>query len=103
MKKIIALLLALALVLSLAACAKEEAAAPTAAQDNKDLYSSALQEDGQIEMGLEGVEVEVNVSDVHMDAAEASASGNWEALFTPVEVEGRAIDVLNFDLTPTAE
>ena len=103
MKKIIALLLALALVLSLAACAKEEAAAPTAAQDNKDLYSSALQEDGQIEMGLEGVEVEVNVSDVHMDAAEASASGNWEALFTPVDVEGRAIDMLNFDLTPTAE
>ena len=103
MKKIIALLLALVMVLSLAACAKEEAAAPTAAQDNKDLYSSALQEDGQIEMGLEGVDVEVNVSDVHMDAAEASASGNWEALFTPVDVEGRAIDMLNFDLTPTAE
>ena len=35
MKKIIALLLALVMVLSLAACGKEEAAA--SAQDNKDL------------------------------------------------------------------
>ena len=101
MKKMIALLLALVMVLSLAACGKEEKEA--AAQDNKDLYAAHLQEDGQIEMGLEGVEVEVNVSDVHMDAAEASASGNWEALFTPVEVEGRAIDMKDFDLTPTAE
>ena len=103
MKKFIALLLALVMVLSLAACGKEAPAETQAAQDNKDLYASHLQEDGQIEMGLEGVEVEVNVSDVHMDAAEASASGNWEALFTPVEVEGRAIDMLDFDLTPTAE
>ena len=101
MKKIIALLLALAMVLSLAACGKEETTA--AAQDNKDLYSSHLQEDGQIEMGLEGVEVEVNVSDVHMDCVEAFESGNWEALFTPVEIEGRAIDMKDFDLTPTAE
>ena len=64
MKKMIALLLALVLVLSMAACGKEEK--ETAAQDNKDLYAAHLQEDGQIEMGLEGVEVEVNVSDVHM-------------------------------------
>ena len=54
-------------------------------------------------MGQDGVEVEVNVSDVHMDAEEASASGNWEALFTPVEIEGRAIDMADFDLTPTEE
>lgn len=102
MKKLIALLLALVMVLSLAACGKEEAA-PTAAQDNKDLFAAHLQEDGQIEMGLEGVEVEVNVSDVHMDCVEAFESGKWEALFTPVEVEGRAIDMADFDLTPTAE
>ena len=61
-----------------------------------------LNNDGQIEMGQEE-NVEVNVSDVHMDAAEASASGNWEALFTPIEIEGRAIDMANMDLTPTAE
>ena len=93
MKKIIALLLALAMVLSLAACTRKE----------EGYLEGDLNNDGQIEMGQDGVEVEVNVSDVHMDAAEASASGNWEALFTPVEVEGRAIDMLNFDLTPTAE
>ena len=38
-----------------------------------------------------------------MDAAEASASGKWEALFVPLNIEGRAIDMANFDLTPTPE
>ena len=101
MKKLLALFLALMMLLSLAACGKEEKEA--AAQDNKDLYAAHLQEDGQIEMGLEGVEVEVNVSDVHLDCAEAFESGNWEALFTPVDMPERAIDMANFDLTPTAE
>ena len=92
-KRIFALLLALVMVLSLAACKA----------DPEGELAGDLNNDGQIEMGQDGVEVEVNVSDVHMDAAEASASGNWEALFTPVEVEGRAIDMKDFDLTPTAE
>ena len=92
MKKLIALLLALALVLSLAACTP----------DPEGELEGDLNNDGQIEMGQEE-NVEVNVSDVHMDAAEASASGNWEALFTPIEIEGRAIDMANMDLTPTAE
>ena len=93
MKKLIALLLALVMVLSLAACTP----------DPEGELEGDLNNDGQIEMGQNGVDVEVNVSDVHMDAAEASASGNWEALFTPVEIEGRAIDMADMDLTPTAE
>ena len=93
MKKIIALLLALAMVLSLAACKADE----------EGQLAGDLNNDGQIEMGQDGVEVEVNVSDVHMDCVEAFESGNWEALFTPVDIEGRAIDMANFDLTPTAE
>ena len=93
MKKLIALLLALAMVLSLAACTP----------DPEGELEGDLNNDGQIEMGQNGVDVEVNVSDVHMDAAEASASGNWEALFTPVEIEERAIDMAGMDLTPTAE
>ena len=93
MKKFIALLLVMALVLSLAACTRKE----------EGYLEGDLNNDGQIEVGQEGVDVEVNVSDVHMDAAEAFAAGQWEALFTPVEVEGRAIDMLDFDLTPTAE
>ena len=93
MKKIIALLLALAMVLSLGACAPKE----------EGQLAGDLNNDGQIEMGQDGVEVEVNVSDVHMDCVEAFDSGNWEALFTPVDIEGRAIDMANFDLTPTAE
>jgi len=93
MKKLIALLLVLAMVLSLAACKPSE----------EGQLAGDLNNDGQIEMGQDGVEVEVNVSDVHMDCVEAFESGNWEALFTPVEMEGRAIDMANFDLTPTAE
>ena len=95
MKKIIAMLLALAMVLSLSACA--------AKPKEEGQLQGDLNNDGQIEMGQDGVEVEVNVSDVHMDCVEAFESGNWEALFTPVDIEGRAIDMANFDLTPTAE
>ena len=95
MKKIIAMLLALVMVLSLAAC--------SAKPSEEGQLQGDLNNDGQIEMGQDGVEVEVNVSDVHMDCVEAFESGNWEALFTPVEMEGRAIDMANFDLTPTAE
>ncbi|MBR4991251.1 MAG: ABC transporter substrate-binding protein [Oscillospiraceae bacterium] len=93
MKKIIALLLVLAMVLSLAACTRKE----------EGYLEGDLNNDGQIEMGQDGVEVEVNVSDVHMDAAEAFAAGQWEALFTPIEIEGRGIDLSDLDLTPTAE
>ena len=92
-KKILALLLALVMVLSMAACAPNE----------EGELAGDLNNDGQIEMGQDGVEVEVNVSDVHMDCVEAFDSGNWEALFTPVEMPERAIDMANFDLTPTAD
>ena len=95
MKKIIALLLVLAMVLSLAACAAKPA--------EEGQLQGDLNNDGQIEMGQDGVEVEVNVSDVHMDCVEAFETGNWEALFTPVDIPERAIDMANFDLTPTAE
>ena len=93
MKKILALLLALVMVLSMAACAPKE----------EGELAGDLNNDGQIEMGQDGVEVEVNVSDVHMDCVEAFESGNWEALFTPVDIPERAIDMANFDLTPTAD
>ena len=93
MKRFFALLLALAMVLSLAACAPE--------QTGK--IQGDTNFDGSIERGQDGVEVEVNISDVHMDCVEAFESGNWEALFTPVDMPERAIDMLDFDLTPTAE
>ena len=93
MKKILALLLVLAMVLSMAACTRKE----------EGYLEGDLNNDGQIEMGQDGVEVEVNVSDVHLDAAEAFAAGNWEALFTPIEIANRGIDLSNLDLTPTAE
>ena len=79
MKKILALLLALVMVLSLGACAPKE----------EGELAGDLNNDGQIEMGQDGVEVEVNVSDVHLDCVEAFESGNWEALFTPVDIPER--------------
>ena len=112
-KKTTALLLALMASLSLTACGTPEQAETTAAGAAEEQTTAALEEDGQlagdlnndgqIEMGQDGVEVEVNVSDVHMDAEEASASGNWEALFTPVEIEGRALDLADFYLTAAEE
>ena len=108
MKKIMALALALAMMLSLCACAQ------TADSNNNNADNSNVGEptksevihdsnnDGQIEVGTKE-DVEVNVASEHMDAAEASATGNWEALFVPVDIEGRAIDMATFDLTPTAE
>ena len=92
-KKIIAMLLALVMLLSLTACKPNE----------EGELEGDLNNDGQIEMGQDGVDVEVNVSDVHMDCVEAFETGNWEALFTPIEMEGRAIDMADFDLTPTEE
>lgn len=87
-KKLLSLLLVLAMVLSMAACG------------NKDEVEG--RGDGQINTGQDG-DVEVNASDVHLDSVEASKSGKWEAMFTPYEFEGRANDMLDFDLTPTAE
>ena len=80
------------MLLSLAACSNPEGE-----------LAGDLNNDGQIEMGQDGVDVEVNVSDVHMDCVEAFETGNWEALFTPVEIADRAIDMANMDLTPTAD
>ena len=93
MKKILALLLVLAMVLSMTACTRKE----------EGYLEGDLNNDGQIEVGQAGVDVEVNLSDVHLDAAEAFAAGTWEALFTPIEIEGRGIDLSDLDLTPTAE
>ena len=98
MKKLIALLMALMMIFSMCACGLEEggegSGSSTVIGDSNN--------DGQIEVGTDA-NVEVNQADKHLDAAEAAAAGQWEALFVPVEVEGRAIDMADFDLTPTAE
>ena len=97
MKRILSLALALTLIFSLAVVA--EAAEGEVTQST---VIADFNNDGQIEVGTVD-EVEVNEASEHLDAAEASASGNWEALFVPIDVEGRAIDMANFDLTPTEE
>ena len=101
MKKVIALLLVMVMALSLCACAntsdKDEQGG---AQKSNVIVDS--NNDGQIEVGTVD-DVEVNQQSEHLDAADASASGKWEALFVPVDIEGRAIDMAEFDLTPTAE
>ena len=97
MKRILSLALALTLIFSLAVVAEASGGEVTQSTVITDFNN-----DGQIEVGTVD-DVEVNEASEHLDAAEASASGNWEALFVPIDVEGRAIDMANFDLTPTEE
>ena len=94
--------LALILALSLCACAANEPAGTTEGETTASTVIADSNNDGQIEVGTVE-DVEVNEASEHLDAAEASASGNWEALFVPIDIEGRAIDMANVDLTPTAE
>lgn len=101
-KKLVAMGLALILALSLCACAANEPAGTTEGETTASTVIADSNNDGQIEVGTVE-DVEVNEASEYLDAAEASASGNWEALFVPIEIEGRAIDMANFDLTPTAE
>ena len=103
MKKLIALALVLAMTLSLCACAgTQDDPSAGGSEPSQSTTIGDSNNDGQIEVGTVD-DVEVNVADEHLDAAEASATGNWEALFVPVDIEGRAIDMANFDLTPTAD
>lgn len=101
-KKLVAMGLALILALSLCACAANEPAGTTEGETTASTVIVDSNNDGQIEVGTVE-DVEVNEASEHLDAAEASASGNWEALFVPIDIEGRAIDMANVDLTPTAE
>lgn len=93
-KKFLALLLTLAMAVSICACGSKDGQSIKGDTNN----------DGQIDMGTEeDVEVDQSNADKHLDSFEASTSGNWEAMFTPIDMEGRAIDMADFDLTPTAE
>ena len=87
-KKMLALVMAGMMMLSATACGGKEVV---------DQGQSGGPTQGQVE------DVEVNKADKHMNSFEASTSGNWEAMFVPLDVDGRAIDMENFDLTPTAE
>lgn len=100
-KRILALLLALAMVLSLAACgAAEPEATEEPKPDSKD--TALVDSKGQISVGV-AEDVEVNRAEEHLDAVDASASGNWEAMFVPIEDPIRNSNYKDFDLTPTAE
>ena len=102
MKKIVALMLVLVMALSVCACAGVETNGDNTGDNKQSEVIKDSNNDGQIEVGTVD-NVEVNKADEHMDAAEASASGKWESLFVPLNIEGRAIDMANFDLTPTPE
>lgn len=105
MKKILALVLALVMVFALCACGAQAPETGDDAETGNNGASTVIADsnnDGQIEVGT--VEnVEVNEASEHLDAAEASASGNWEALFVPMNIEGRAIELTDVDITPTEE
>lgn len=101
MKKVIALLLVMVMALSLCACANTSDKDEQGGAQKSNVIADS-NNDGQIEVGTVD-DVEVNQQSEHLDAADASASGKWEALFVPVDIKGRAIDMAEFDLSPTAE
>ena len=68
-KRTLAAMLALSVGMSMTACGGKQAEATKATE--KEQLAGDLNNDGQIEMGQDGVEVEVNVSDVHMNASES--------------------------------
>ncbi len=93
-KKFLALLLTCVMAVSICACGGS----------NDQSIAGDTNNDGQIDMGTEeDVEVDKSNADKHLDSYEASTTGNWEAMFTPIDMKGRAIDMADFDLTPTAE
>ena len=95
-RKMLSLLLILAMSVSVCACSGNKKEEKSIAGDTNN--------DGQIDMGIEeDVEVDQGNAAEHMNSYDASTSGNWEAMFTPIEIEGRAIDMADFDLTPTKE
>lgn len=63
-KRTLAAMLALSVGMSMTACGGKQAEATKATE--KEQLAGDLNNDGQIEMGQDGVEVEVNVSDVHV-------------------------------------
>ena len=71
-KRTLAAMLALSVGMSMTACGGKQAEATKTTE--KEQLAGDLNNDGQIEMGQDGVEVEVNVSDVHMNAADAFAA-----------------------------
>lgn len=105
-KRSLVLVPAAALALSLCACgdsadqSSQPAPSGSASQSQSQSPSPSL----NATIGQEG-EVEVNKDNatVHLNSYEASTSGKWEAMFVPIEMEGRAIDMAGFDLTPTPE
>ena len=102
MKKIFALILTLAMVLSLCACAGVQDGGEDAGSSSESTVIGDSNNDGQIEVGTVD-DVEVNTATEHMDSWEACTSGNWEAMFVPTEISDRAIDLAGADITPTAE
>lgn len=98
-RKLLALLLVMTMSCGIMACSKEDPK-----EEDKQSITGDTNNDGQIDMGTdEDVEVDEENKGEHLDSFEASTSGKWEAMFTPIEMEGRPIDMADFDLTPTEE
>lgn len=110
-KYLLLLVLSLVFVLAFVGCeqkkeeAKDEPKTEAGKEEKKDEAKDEEKKDEAKEEKKEeeNKDVEVNVATEHMNSFEASTSGKWEAMFVPVKIEGRAIDMLNADLKPTAE
>lgn len=103
-KRSLALIPAAALALSLCACGDSAEQSGSPAPSGSAAQSPSPSASINVTIGQdEDVEVNKDNATVHLNSYEASTSGKWEAMFVPVEMDGRAIDMANFNLTPTEE
>lgn len=103
-KRSLALIPVAALALSLCACGDSAEQSGSPAPSGSAAQSPSPSASINVTIGQdEDVEVNKDNATVHLNSYEASTSGKWEAMFVPVEMDGRAIDMANFNLTPTEE
>ena len=111
-KKLLSILLAAMMVASFAACGNSgntsaETQAPAAQTEEKKEEKAEEKTEEKKEEKKEEAASSVNktfeITDKgeHIDSFEASTSGQWDKMFAPVTIEGRAQEI--GDLAPTAE
>lgn len=105
-KKYLILVLALMMALSLAACGQPAAENnPPAATEPATSTPAATEPNvpEATEPATPETPEPVVPAEGHLNSYEASTTGRWEAMFTPIDMADRAIGMADLDLTPTAD
>lgn len=100
LKKLMCAAVSTAMVLSLSACGQSQTAATTAATETTAAAAETTTEAKKEETKAEETKAEETKAEETKAAAD---SGNYKGMFEVKAQDGRAIDYLNMDLTPTEE